>query len=223
MALGLPQNTGGGGDRVAVIKYDARAGRIFRLDRTQDANGEWQSDQPEITTGFQAIMDLENIQVGYLAFPAGAAPQMSLVKLGEPIGEKPSDLHKPGFRVIMKLGKVSGGDVREMASNAQVSVTAMDDLHNLYVKGVAENPGKLPIVTLASTTPIVTKGKDKDGRPQTSTNYQPVWSIVKWIDRPPELTAGHVAAANEPTAQPQTTTQLKTTTQEKPVEVEDQF
>lgn len=196
MALGL-QSGGGGGDfdRTPIIKYDARAGRIFRIDRA-NIDGAWQTDQVEITSGFQAIMDLENIEVGYLHFPAGAAPSLHMVKFGETMPAKPSTEHKQGFRVLMKLGKSSGGDVREMAANAAVSIAGIDELHTAYTAGVAANPGLLPVVALETTKAITKTGKDANGKPQSSTNYQPVWSIVKWVERPAEL-SGATAATGE--------------------------
>src|SRR6185369_6324639 len=187
MALGL--QTGGGNfeDRIALVKYDARAGRIFRIDRSQDAGVTWQTDQVEITNGFQAVMDLENIQVGWLNFPAGGAPSMVLVKLGESLPPKPADGSKQGFRVLMKLGKSSGGDLREMASNAGVSIAGMDALHTAYTAGLKDNAGLLPVVALSTTTAVTKTGKDAQGKAQSSTNYQPVWEIVKWVPRPAEL------------------------------------
>lgn len=192
MALGL-QSGGGGGDfdRTAIIKYDARAGRIFRIDRN-NVDGAWTTDQVEITNGFQAIFDLENIEVGYLHFPAGAAPSLVMVKFGEPMPAKPTADHKQGFRVLMKLGKSSGGDLREMAANAAVSIAGIDELHTAYTAGKAANPGLLPVVALETTKAITKTGKDASGKPQSSTNYQPVWQIVKWVERPAEL-AGKAA------------------------------
>jgi hypothetical protein len=126
--LGLPQTGGDGANRTPIIKYDARAGRIFRVDRSNES-GSWETEQVEITNGFQAIMDLENIETGWLSFPAGGAPDIKTVKIGTPMPERPSDKHKSGFRILMKLGKSSGGDVREMAANAQVSIKGMDALY----------------------------------------------------------------------------------------------
>lgn len=200
MSLGLPTNSGGSFDRTPIVKYDARAGRLFRIDRFQDSGGNWSTDQVEITDAFLAVMDLENIEVGWLNFPAGGAPEMTLVKFGEALPAKPGDRHKSGFRVLMKLGKDSGADLREMASNAQVSIGGMDALHSLYESQRAANPGKLPLVKLKKTTPVTTTGKDKDGRPQTSTNYAPVWGISKWVTRPAEL--GGAGAASPPPPPP---------------------
>lgn len=200
MGLGLSTGgNGGGADRIPVVKYDARAGRIFRLDREQ-VDGQWTSNNVEITDGFSAVMDLENIQVGWLNFPAGGAPEMTLVKLGEPMPAKPSDRHKNGYRLIMKLGKSSGGDVREMAANAGVSIGAMDALHTAYEAGLKSNVGKLPVVTLDGTTAHTSSGKDKDGRPQTSTNYAPIWKIVSWIARPADM--GGTSTTPEPDPEP---------------------
>jgi hypothetical protein len=196
MALGLQVGGGGDFDRVAHCKYDARAGRIFRIDRSQDSGGTWQTDQVEITNGFQAVMDLENIQVGWLNFPAGGAPSMVLVKLGEALPPKPADGSKQGFRVLMKLGKSSGGDLREMASNAGVSIAGMDALHTAYTTGLKDNAGLLPVVALSTTTAVTKAGKDAQGKAQSSTNYQPVWEIVKWVPRPAEL--GGVNSADTP-------------------------
>lgn len=194
MGLGLPQSGGSSGDRTPIIKYDARAGRIFRIDRSNDT-GEWVTNQVEITNGFQAIFDLENIETGWLNFPAGGAPDIKTVKIGNPLPERPSDQHKTGFRVLMKLGKSIGGDLREMAANAKVSIAAMDALYDAYLAEVQNHPGKLPVVALKGTTPVTSSGKDAAGKAQSSTNYQPVWEIVNWADRPAELNGGEAPAA----------------------------
>lgn len=187
MALGLP--TAGGGERVPIIKYDARAGRIFRVDRTQNAAGAWDSANVEITQIFQAVFDLEKIELGWLHFPTNGAPDMALAPYGQPIPAKPSPNHRAGFRVNVLLGKAAGGDVREMAANASASIAGMDELHDAYLAAVKANPGKLPVVRLAGTKMITSQGKA-----QSSTNFQPVWEIVAWVDRPEKLSEAAIAA-----------------------------
>lgn len=190
MALGLVTESNGGGDFTPVVKFDARAGRMFRVDREQDSGGQWSTNNVEITNGFTAIMDLENIEVGWCLFAAGVAPQLSLVKLGQPLPQRPSDQHKQGFRMLMKLGKSSGGDVREIAATSKAVLGAVDDLHNAYEVGKAANPGKLPVVALTGSKAIVSTGKG-----QSSTNYAPIFEIQKWVDRPADL--GGAAAAKQ--------------------------
>jgi hypothetical protein len=168
------------------VKYDARAGRLFRVDRTQ-SDGSWESNTVEITPVFQAVMDLENIELGWLYFPTNGAPEIDVAPYGKPIPPKPSDKARPGYRVHMKLGKQAGGDIREMAANAAVSIAGMDALHDLYLKDRAGHPGELPVVRLEKTTAIVTTGKGQDGKPVSSQNYQPVWQIVGWAKRPDDL------------------------------------
>ncbi len=206
MALGLSTESGGG-DYADIVKFDARAGRFFRVDRSQDSAGNWQTNNVEITNGFQAVFDMRNIQVGWMLFAAGVAPSMTMVPLGQPLPAKPSEQHKQGFKLMMKLGKSSGGDVREFASQAKAVIGALDKLHTEYEAAKDANPGKLPLVALTGSTAVVSTGKG-----QTSTNYSPIFEIVRWMDPPAELIGG--APANEPA--PATTTQMKTTAQTAP-------
>jgi hypothetical protein len=189
MSLGL-NTEAGGGDYKPIVKFDARAGRFFRVDRIQDSAGNWQTSNVEITNGFQAVMDLDAIEVGWALLAAGVAPSWSMVPLGQPLPPKPSDQHKQCFRLMLKLGKTIGGDAREFASQAKVVIGAMDELHTQFVAGKAANPGKLPVVALTGTVPVVSTGKG-----QSSTNYKPVFAITSWIDRPPELNGAAPAAA----------------------------
>lgn len=187
MALGLP--TSGGGERMPILKYDARAGRLFRVDRTQNAAGQWDSHPVEITGSFQAVFDLEKIELGWLSFPTNGAPSIVVAPFGQPLPPRPDQAHRTGFRINMLLGKTCGGDVREMAANSQASINGMDELHNAFLAGVKANPGKLPVVRLAGTKPIVSQGKAA-----VSTNYEPVWEIAAWTDRPAKLTPEALAA-----------------------------
>lgn len=205
MALNLP-DTGNMGHRVPIIKYDARAGRMFRVDRSDDT-GRWESNPVEITSVFQAVIDLENIETGWLHFPTGGAPDIRTVKIGQALPDRPTDKHRTGFRVMMLLGRQAGGDVREMAGNAAVAIKGMDLLHDAYMASPDSKLGLLPVVRLSGTIPVTTQGK-ANGQPMTSTNYQPVWQIVKWVARPPELQPGYEPpkggeVAQAPAVQPQ--------------------
>lgn len=188
MALGMSTEAGGG-DFADILKYDARAGRMFRVDRTQGANG-WETNPVEITNGFAAVFDFEHIQVGWALFAAGIAPSFTMVPLGQPFPAKPSDQHKQGFKMMVKLGSKCGDDVREFASCAAAVRKSIDALHDAYLAGVGANPGKLPVVSMTGSVPIVSTGKG-----QSSTNYAPTFEIVKWVGRPDDLKPGVVVAA----------------------------
>lgn len=197
MALGIQTESGGGADRTPVVKYNAKAGRVYRIDRTQDGQGVWQTDEVEITQDFQFVPDLENIEVGWLLFAAGVAPDLRTVKIGNPLPDRPSDKHKQGFKLILKLGKAAGGDVRELAGTAKALIGPIDDLHTAYMAGVKNHPGKLPLVTMKGSTTIVTQ--TPEGK---TSSYAPIFEITKWLDRPAELGGEGKAEAKAPPPPP---------------------
>ena len=86
MALGF-SNTGtsGGGDFLPIVKYDARAGRFFRVDREEGT-----STPVDITRTFKAVFDFENVETGWIAFVAGSAPDFQMTPMDVPNVEKPS-------------------------------------------------------------------------------------------------------------------------------------
>ena len=208
MALGMNFSSGGdGADIVPFCKYDSRAGRVSRVDRKQAADGSYGADVVDITSNFKAVFDMENIEVGYLLFAAGVAPQMMVVPLGTAMPQKPAgEGWKQGVRFMLKLHATCGGDVREMSGNAASFLRGFDELHTAYEAGKAANPGKLPIVSLVSTQPVTTgQGAKK------STNYQPVFAITGWAPRPNDLlfvskAIGHqtIAPKNEFSSAPAT-------------------
>lgn len=173
--MGLGLNLGGGdtGPITPHIKYDARAGRIFRVDREDGV-----SDQVDITHEFKAIFDLENVEVGYIKFETGQAPDFNMVPLGSPMPAKASPEHKQGVRLLLKLSAAHGGDVRELSSTAMSFLGKISELHDKYEEGVAANPGKLPVVVMAGSETIKT---------QKSTNYAPIFKITGWASRPADL------------------------------------
>ena len=223
MGLGL-QTESTSGDYTPLVKFDARAGRMFRVDRAQDSGGNWMTDQVDITSSFAAVFDLDSVQVGWAHFVAGVAPSFAIVPLGAPLPAKPSENHKQVFKITLKLGKECGGDVRELASQAKVVIGAVDTLHNQFTAERAAHPGQLPVVRIASTMPVKSSGKG-----QTSTNYAPVFEIVKWVDRPADMPApGAVvtsiaqAAPVQPALQAAAVPQMKATAQVAPL-ADDEF
>ena len=174
MALGI-QTGGGGGDFLPVLKYNAKAGRLFRVDR-KDVGGEWVTDEVDITQDGKFVMDLDNIETGWMLFAAGVAPDIRTVLIGQDAGPRPSDKHKMGFRVQVKLAPSCGGDVREFTSSAASVIDAMNTLHDAYLAHREE--GKLPVVKIAKVVPEKTKH---------GTNYAPVFEIAAWVPRPQDL------------------------------------
>jgi hypothetical protein len=181
MGLGLSISTEAG-DRKPIVKYDARAGRIHRIDRQDGVN-----TPVEITNGFTAVFDLANIEVGWARWNAGGAPEWAMVKVGQPKPAKPAPDFKQTFRMNIKLAKNIGGDVREFASSAACVIGAVDKLYDMYLAAPESHQGKLPVVAMTGSTQI-TSGSGA----QKSTNYAPVFAITNWLARPADLGAASV-------------------------------
>lgn len=200
MALGLSTGSGGG-DIKPFVKYDAKAGRLFRVDRVQNPDGTFASETHEITGVAQMAMDLANIRVGWINYTT-QGPVRKLVVLGrEAIPPRPDDKNsegkpafKQGFEVDLILNKDSGGGpVRVLGSAAGCVIEAMDVLHDAYSAAAESKAGKLPVVRIGGVNPV------KSGQ---STNYKPTFSIVAWIDRPQALTGAPATAAPVQAAPP---------------------
>lgn len=162
-----------------VVKFDARFGTFTRVDRVQDDSGGWKSDPHEIPADdFEFVADLANLQIGWMSFGGnGQAPDFRMVGLDDDIGDRPSDKHKEGFRLKVKLTNGAGDDVREFASTAVGLWKSVDELHTAYEKGVQKNKGKLPLVGVHEI--ITVEGK--------TTTYRPDFKILKWVARPCDL------------------------------------
>jgi hypothetical protein len=185
MALkGMSNNSGGGGSETFVpyIKYDARSGRFFRMDRVE-RGGTWEGEQVPIE--FRAVVDMENIEVGYIKFAASGPPALRLVRYGETMPEEPDEEGwKQAVRVMLALHKSCGGDIREISSNAGAFREGFDNLHDQWEEGMAANPGLLPIV---EANDKLARPKESGRGSQRSTNYVPAFEITGWVPRPASL------------------------------------
>ena len=175
---------GGNGEPFAIIcRYDAKAGRMFRDDRGQDASGNYGVTKTDITTNpkFTAIVDFENIEYGYMLFTPGQAPSMVLVPHGHQLPPQPSDQHKSGVRFMLKLsndcaqGKPS---IREITGTADAFRNGFGLVYLDYKAEKDKHPGLLPVITLEATLPVTTGQGIR-----SSTNYQPVFRIIGWQPR----------------------------------------
>lgn len=182
MAFGMPQV--GGGNFRDIVKYDARAGRMFRVDRDVNTGEREQIDITDPNMKF--AIDFGSIEVGYVAFSA-QGPVRAMVPLGRPLPQQPQDrddkgnlVSRQGFFVLV-AGKAVDG-IREWCTNAAICVNAMEELHNDFCHRPEAAAGKIPLVRIASTIPV-TSGRGQ----QKSTNYKPVMEIVGWVDRLPDM------------------------------------
>lgn len=177
--FGFSTEPSAGGDFLPIVKYDARAGRIFRMDRVDTGQG-FVNEPVDITASFKAIVDFENIETGWVDFSTGGAPDFRLVPMGTALPQRPSDKHKNGIRFMLKLSKDCGGEkpIREIAGTAKAFLSGVEKVFDEYDAQRAENPGKLPVIVMDGSTPIKSGSGDKQ-----STNYVPKFKIAGWAAR----------------------------------------
>ena len=190
MALGFQETTSGGGDFLPIMKFSAKDGSFVRQDRHQGADGHWEKSETEMDLPFKVVMDMDAIEVGFIAFTT-TGPDFRFVQVGEPMPIKPSDEHKEGFRIRM-FNKEIG--LREMSSSSKIVRNQMNDLHDAYLAGKADNPGKVPVIEITGSDRIQIETKAQG----TQTFRSPKWSIAGWVDRPAGLDKAE--AAPEPAA-----------------------
>jgi hypothetical protein len=170
-----------GGDFLPILKYDARAGRFFRMDRADHGQG-FENTPVDITANFKAIVDFENLEVGWINFQPGTAPSFALVRFGEPFPAKPTEQHKQGVRFMVKLAKScsagDGKDIREVAGTSKAFLSGVENAYLDYQEECANHPLLLPVLALEKTVPIKTGSGER-----SSTNYTPMFKIVGWVKR----------------------------------------
>lgn len=194
------ESTGNGGSFLPIVKFDARSGRVKRLDKPIGGAAE----EIDITKNFKAVFDLDHVEVGWAKFVAGQAPSWVMAPMRDDVAPppKPDDDHKKAFRVNLKLAKECGGDVRELGGSSKALIAGFKALHDAYEADRASNVGKLPVVVMDEARPIVT-----ETRLGKNTNYAPVFRITAWVNRPDGLAARPnpaPAPAPRPSAPPST-------------------
>ena len=190
MSLGFNTESKSSGDIVPIIKFDAKAGEFIKVDKEQAADGTWVADQSEIDLPFKAVMDLANIEVGWLAFPLAGPPDFHMVKLGDKMPAQPTDEHKQAFRI--RLFNKSLG-LRVFSHSAKTVVRCMDALHTQYEAERAANSGKMPVVEAGKCETV------KIQTPQGELRFKaPSWKIVSWVNAPEEFSGAAPAPKPAP-------------------------
>ena len=183
MALGMNLDSGGGGDIVPIIKFDAKSGDFVTVDKHKDADGTWQKQEQELQTPFTMVAYMDDIEVGWANFTNGR-PDFRMTKIGEPQIPDPSteDMQfKQAFRVRLQ-NKALG--LREFSSQSKLVIRAFDDLHNQYMSGKDANPGKVPAVEISGTK------TETINTQQGALKFKvPVWTITQWVDAPAQDSA----------------------------------
>lgn len=176
----------GGGDRTPILKFSAKDGSFIAVDRSQ-VDGQWQSQETEVEMPAKVVMDLAEIEMGWMHF--NPAPDFHMAKAGQKRPEKPSDDHKWGFRV--RLANKEMG-LRELSSSSKNVYDRMVAIYQAYEAGKAQNPGKVPIIDITGTERVTQQLRDG----QSQTWRVPKWELTGWADRPAVLDSAPEPAAS---------------------------
>jgi hypothetical protein len=175
--LGLNQYHASGDANFAPrVGYNAKSRAFTKVEREQDSTGAWGKQEVELEKPTFAA-DFGTLNVGWAYFPptgSGLRPSIIMVPFGSPMPAKPDDLHKAGFRLMIRNPKELGPEPREFVSTAGVTVAGIEELWTKYAAAPEAAAGKIPVVQLASTRPVQSK---------FGTNYLPVFEIKEWVDR----------------------------------------
>jgi hypothetical protein len=178
MALG---NRGSNKTFLPVLKYDARSGEFALIDRVQSGGGWDAVSTPIKLKDFRGIPALDVLEVGWIDFPTGKPPDAVMVAAGNDAasrwGDPPADGYKLGIRLIWKMPEILGGGIRELLGTSIGLWHGVDQLHDDYMLEAKQHPGELPIATITSV-------QESGGR---NVSYTPVFKIIGWKSRPPEL------------------------------------
>jgi hypothetical protein len=172
------------GQFLAHVRYDARAGKMFKMDKRVDGG----SDAVELPPGTRFAVDLGTFEAGYVAFTAqGPVRHMVPYTTDTALPPRPADLDqegKPMFRpgFWTKICGTAVDGAREWCSNAAVLLGAMDDFWTTATASAEAAAGQIPLIAITGTVPV----KSGSGA-RTSTNYAPVIQIVGYVDRPEAL------------------------------------
>lgn len=164
------------------LEYNAKSGRLTRVDRTADGAETIRADLTMQSPAF--AFDIGSIEIGWANFQAGTAPTIVMVPYGQPMPARPDRAHKAGFRARVWEGRDPAA--REFSANAGVTVNAIEALWDQLTLTPEALAGKIPVIRFVNAIPIVA-GK--------GTNYAPDFRLVQWIDRDDRVFGPRTVAA----------------------------
>jgi hypothetical protein len=191
MAFGLITQQRSSGDFADIVKYDANAGRLFRVDYDPALREKESIDITSPPPRF--AIDFGSLEIGFVHFSANG-PDFLMVPEGSPPPKQPEDVDDKGrlkyqeaFRVKL-FGRVLNG-LREWSSAARSVVDVVEHMYNDYRVAPEAREGKIPIVELTKTVPINYGSR---------TVYAPHFTIVGWTARTSEFGRRTVPAPAAP-------------------------
>ena len=159
------------GEFTPYLQYNAKAGRFYV--KVQNEQHPVEVNNPRLA------FDMANIKTGWLFYQEGAGPE-KVWDTGGTMGPRPAGPQKwkRGFEVMVfgadKLPGIGALGLREFSSTASNVISRILLMYEDYEKGMAANPGKVPIYSCVRVIPITGA---------YGTNYEPEFHLTGWVDR----------------------------------------
>ena len=164
------------------IKYNAKSGKAYRVDRKQDSQGNWVSEDVNITSKLVMLVDRKSMRKGWMEF--GTFSEI-IVTMDEDMPARPEKLDsegkpafKPAFKLRAKLAPDAGGDIREFSTSAYCVMESLEPLIASWSSGEHANDDLCPVLRLKESVPVKTRN---------GVNEVPVWEVAGWKPRPSDL------------------------------------
>lgn len=157
----------------------------------------WEMSSPDGKTEFTwdapVVFDVHGLQLGWLKIDSLGRdwqPWPTLTQRTQTPGEE----YKVGFKIDVMSNKLFGDEpVREFSANTFGPLQFISHLYDKCENAEEFKAGKSPVVQITGAKPT------KIGKGNTRI---PEFEIVKWVDRPSELTATHETVTPSVTATP---------------------
>ena len=168
------------GDFMPILKYDARAGRLFRVDRENNGDG-LSATNRSISRARSRRSSISRMSksAGSISSPA-ARPISSWSRWARRCRRGRATGTRTACALFSSSPRPAAATSRsgKWRGRRKRSFRGIEAVFNAYLAGKGKNAGKLPVIVLEKTTPI----KSGSGERQ-STNYQPTFKIVSWAPR----------------------------------------
>jgi len=172
---------------VPILAYNAKTGKMAFHERVQDDAGKWFTQKTDVTQFAPAFaIDFGRLETGWIHFQDRRKAEMVMAPCGAPVPPEPPSpgsgrdgkpiRFKAGFRVPV-IGREIGG-IREFAGNSGALINAMNRLHDAYETAPEARAGRIPLIKMTGVTEV---------RAGQSSNYEPVFTVLEWKERPAAL------------------------------------
>ena len=189
--MGFGLNLNAGGDFLPIVKFDARAGRIFRIDR-EDTGGKTRSTS-QLLRGGSRLSEWRGRLGRFSVWPGtrfrhGADRRAAAATADE----EPRPGRAPAPHAVVERRRAARSGCAKWRRRQRRAIGGLEAL-TTWLAGREQTRARRCVARLAGVKPVPSGGGG-----QKSTNYEPTFAIVKWVKAPAEFAAASRTAGAAP-------------------------